>query len=52
MLSNAIVLAYALDVVWMVWLIVVAVRMRGEPASQRLADAVESRQGAVQTSSR
>lgn len=50
-LSNAIVLAYALDVVWMVWLIVVAVRMKGEPASQHLADAVESRQGAIQASS-
>lgn len=38
-LSNAIVLAYALDVVWMIWLLVVALRTRNsEFPSRRLAD--------------
>jgi hypothetical protein len=51
-LSNAIVLAYVLDVVWMIWLIVVAWRMKDEPASGRLADEVMSRPDAIDTASR
>ncbi len=51
-LSNAIVLAYVLDVVWMIWLIVVAWRMKDEPASGRLADEVVSRPDAIDTASR
>lgn len=51
-LSNAIVLAYALDVVWMVWLLVVAVRMKGEPASHGLADAGTGIAAAMRTPSR
>lgn len=38
-LSNAIVLAYVLDVVWMIWLVVVAWRMKEEPPLRRRADA-------------
>ena len=45
-LSNAIVLTYVLDVVWMIWLVVVAVRLHGS-ASGRLADEGESRADAI-----
>ncbi|HEY8325462.1 MAG TPA: hypothetical protein VIG77_13280 [Ktedonobacterales bacterium] len=54
-LSNAIVLAYVLDVVWMVWLVVVAWRMPGEPAGHRLATEGETGAAfpaAIHTSSR
>jgi hypothetical protein len=45
-MSNAIVLAEVLDVVWMIWLVVVAWRMRGsEP--RRLADEGVARPAAV-----
>ncbi|HEU5343354.1 MAG TPA: DUF4386 family protein [Ktedonobacterales bacterium] len=46
-LSNAIVLAYVLDVVWMVWLVIVAVRMKREPALRRLADEVAGHPAAI-----
>jgi len=52
-LSNAIVLAYVLDVVWMIWLLVVALRMHdAEP--RRLAEAGEGMPDAIaiNTSSR
>src|ERR671934_994777 len=50
-MSNAIVLAEALDVVWMIWLVVVASRMRdSEP--RRLADEGVGRPDAIHTSSR
>ena len=46
MMSNAIVLAEVLDVVWMIWLVVVAWRMQGsEP--RRLADAGVGRPAAI-----
>ncbi|HEX6542439.1 MAG TPA: hypothetical protein VF040_11845 [Ktedonobacterales bacterium] len=51
-LSNAIVLTYVLDVVWMIWLVVVAWRMKDEPSSRRLADAGDRHPDAIQTSSR
>ena len=48
-LSNAIVLTYVLDVVWMIWLLVVAWRMQqdAEPLSRRLVDEVEGRHDAA-----
>ncbi|HEX8032476.1 MAG TPA: hypothetical protein VF510_01440 [Ktedonobacterales bacterium] len=49
-LSIAIVLAYFLDVVWMIWLVVVAWRMQdSEP--RRLADEGDGRPNAIPTSS-
>jgi hypothetical protein len=51
MMSNAIVLAEVLDVVWMSWLVVVAWRMQdSEP--RRLADEGGGRPDAIHTSSR
>jgi hypothetical protein len=51
MMSNAIVLAEVLDVVWMIWLVVVAWRMQdAEP--RRLADAGGGHPDAIHTSSR
>jgi hypothetical protein len=51
MMSNAIVLAEVLDVVWMIWLVVIAWRMRGsEP--RRLADEGGGRPDAIHTSAR
>src|ERR671931_2398809 len=48
-MSNAIVLAEVLDVVWMIWLVVVAWRMQGsEP--RRLADEGGGRPDAIRTS--
>ena len=50
-LSNAIVLAYVLDVVWMIWLLVVAWRMQdAEPPARRLADEGASRLDALPAS--
>jgi hypothetical protein len=50
-MSNAIVLAEILDVVWMIWLVVVAWRMQdAEP--RHLADAGGGRPDAIHTSSR
>ena len=51
MMSNAIVLAEVLDVVWMIWLVVVAWRMQGSE-SHRLADEGGRRPDAIHTSSR
>ena len=51
LMSNAIVLAEVLDVVWMIWLVVVAWRKQGsEP--HRLADEGAGRPDAIHTSSR
>lgn len=51
MMSNAIVLAEVLSVVWMIWLVVVAWRMQdSEP--RHLADAGGGRPNAIHTSSR
>jgi hypothetical protein len=53
MMSNAIVLAEVLDVAWMVWLLVVAWRMKdSEPLSRRLADQGGGRPDAIHPSSR
>ena len=50
-MSIAIVLAWVLDVAWMVWLVVIAWPMKGsEP--RRLADAGGGRSDAIRTSSR
>ncbi|HEX6798823.1 MAG TPA: DUF4386 family protein [Ktedonobacterales bacterium] len=48
-LSNAIVLAYVLDAVWMIWLVIVAWRLRqdAELPSRRLADEVGGRPDAI-----
>jgi len=51
MMSNVIVLAEVLDVVWMVWLVVVAWRMQSSDL-HRLADEGGDRPAAVHTSSR
>ncbi|HEX6122813.1 MAG TPA: hypothetical protein VFY89_06625, partial [Ktedonobacterales bacterium] len=51
-MSNAIVLAEVLDVVWMIWLVVVAWRMQDEPPSRRLAGEGGGHPGARHTSSR
>ena len=51
MMSNAIVLAEVLDVVWMIWLVVVAWRMQ-DSDPRRLADEGGGRPDAIYTSSR
>lgn len=51
MMSNVIVLAEALDVVWMIWLLVVAWRMQGSDP-RRLADEGGSRPAAIHPSPR
>ena len=51
MMSNAIVLAEVLDVVWMIWLVVVAWRMQ-DSDPRRLADAGGSRPDAIYTAPR
>jgi hypothetical protein len=51
LMSNAIVLAEALDVVWMIWLLVVAWRMQ-DSDPHRLADEGGDRPAAIYTSSR
>jgi len=48
-MSNAIVLAEALDVVWMIWLVIVASRMR-DSESRRLADEGVGRSDAIPAS--
>jgi hypothetical protein len=45
-LSNAIVLAYVLDVVWMLWLVIVALRIQ-DSQPRRLADEGGSRPDAI-----
>jgi hypothetical protein len=50
MMSNAIVLAEVLDVVWMIWLVVVAWRMQ-DVAPRRLAAEGGGRPDAIHTSS-
>jgi hypothetical protein len=49
--TTAIVLGEVLNAVWMIWLVVVAWRMR-DAAPRRLADAGEGRPDAIHTSSR
>ena len=49
--TIAIVLAFVLDVAWMIWLVVVAWRMQ-DPAPHRLADEGGGRPDAIHTSSR
>ncbi len=51
MMSNAIVLAEVLGVVWMIWLVVVALRMQ-DSDPHRLADEGGGRPAAIHTSSR
>ena len=46
MMSNAIILAEVVDVVWMIWLVVVAWRMHGS-APRRLADEGVARSAAI-----
>jgi hypothetical protein len=51
-MSIAIVLAWVLDVAWMIWLVVVAWRMQdSESPSRRLADEGAGRSEAIYTSS-
>ncbi len=50
-LSNAIVLTYVLDVVWMIWLVIAAWRLQ-DSESRHLADEGKGRPDAIHTSSR